>query len=45
MIPVVTALANLVLNGTNLTVIQWAGIGVAVLGVILSQSFCEAKKA
>lgn len=45
MIPVATALANLVLNRTNLTVIQWAGIGVAVLGVILSQSFCEAKKA
>jgi drug/metabolite transporter (DMT)-like permease len=41
MIPVVTALANLVFNGKNLTLVQWIGIGIAVCGMILSQALCE----
>ena len=43
MIPVVTALSGYLLGHEILTGMQWAGIGVACLGVILTQVGCSRK--
>lgn len=44
MIPVVTALAGCILGNEMLTPLQWGGVAVASVGVVLSQSGCSRSK-
>lgn len=41
MIPVVTAIAGVVLGNEMLTPLQWCGIAVAIAGLILTQAICK----
>jgi drug/metabolite transporter (DMT)-like permease len=43
MIPVVTAIAGVVLGNELLTSLQWCGIGIAIAGLILTQTVCKRK--
>jgi len=45
MIPVVTALFCFFMGKETLTLLQWSGIAISVLGVILSQVYCSKSKA
>ena len=44
MIPVVTALVGYTLGTENLTRLQWVGIGIACLGLVLTQIACNKKR-
>lgn len=43
MIPIVTALAGVILGSERLSPLQWCGIGIAIAGLILTQTICKSR--